>query len=354
MGEEAFRLGTRGSALALRQAGAVKETLAANRFDVELVEVTTAGDRVSDELVRRLGRTGAFVRDIDERVLAGELDGAVHSLKDMPTEMPEELIVAAIPERARAHDVLVTPDGRTLGELPSDATVGTSSLRRAAQIRRVRPDVAVEPIRGNVDTRLAKLLAGHLQRERAAIAEADEDGALENWLAERDDLERRALDRDVETEYDALVLAAAGLERAGLTDAAPLVELPLDRFVPAPGQGANAVTMRDTEPAERIHRHLDHPPSRVAVTVERTVLSSLGGGCIAPIGVNAIVQGEMIRTLAHVLGRDGEQVIEMSRELPVKTHAEAAIELAEDLAEEGATELIAAAKRDADEGPDPP
>lgn len=351
MDQDVFRLGTRGSTLARRQAAVVQEALEAHRIEVEVVEVSTTGDRLSDELIRELGRTGAFVRNIDERVIAGELDGAVHSLKDMPTEMPEELIVAAIPERARANDVLVTPAGASLADLPPEAVIGTGSLRRGAQLGRIRADLDVAPIRGNVDTRLEKLLAPALQQERDEVRESD---GLDEWLEARTDLERRALDRDVETSFDGLILARAGLERAELTDEAEVVDLPIEEFVPAPGQGAIALTMRDTDRAELVHRHLDHPPSRVAVTAERALLATLGGGCIAPIGVHAVVQGEIVRTRAQVLSTDGTDVVEATRELPVESHAQAAVTLGEELAAQGATELIAAAKRSADDGPDPP
>src|SRR6056297_3567403 len=152
---DTLRLATRGSDLALRQASTVRDSLASRRLTVELSEVETTGDQLTDELIHRLGKTGAFVRSLDEKVLAGELDAAVHSMKDMPTERPDRLVVAAVPERAAAEDVLVTPDGRSLDELPDGATVGTSSLRRKAQLLAERDDLTVEPLRGNVDTRLA-------------------------------------------------------------------------------------------------------------------------------------------------------------------------------------------------------
>ena len=353
MDDRPLRLGTRGSQLARRQAETVANALESHRFDVTLHEVTTTGDTLDTALIHQLGKTGAFVRDLDERVLSGELDAAVHSLKDMPTEMPNGLIVAAIPERAPVGDVLVTPTGTELADLPRDAIVGTGSLRRQAQIQRTRDDLRVEPVRGNVDTRLEKVLAPFLQREREELDEQDEE-SLEEWIAERTAFERRAMDREVETAYDALVLAEAGLRRAALTDHIGMVPLPVDQFVPAPGQGAIAVVMRDEDDAKQVHRRLDHPPSRVACTVERTILSTLGGGCIAPIGVLGMVQGSVVRTRAQILGRDGTEVVETTRELPIEDHLEEAVSLAEDLARQGATELIAASKRTAGAGPDPP
>lgn len=340
MSGESFRLGTRGSRLARRQAAVVREGLERNRWTVEEVIVETAGDRLPDDLIHDLGTTGAFVRDLDERVLDGDLDGAVHSLKDMPTEMPDGLVVAAIPERGTPNDVLVTPDGRELTELPAGATVGTASLRRRAQLGAVRPDLDVRPIRGNVDTRLEKLLGPHLRTERESLEDEEE---REAWIADRTALERDALDRPSDVRYDALVMAAVGLERIGLLRELPTVRLPLDEFVPAPGQGAIAMTMRDGDEATAVHGRLDHPPSRVAATVERVILAALGGGCIAPIGVHAVVQGEIVHTHAWVGGSDGSATVAITRDLPVERHADAAGEVAADLAGRGATELIAAA-----------
>jgi hydroxymethylbilane synthase len=359
-----IRLATRGSALALVQARSVQRSLEGRRRDVELVEVETTGDQVRDELIHRLGKTGAFVRSLDERVLDGRVEGAVHSMKDMPTETPDELIIAAIPQRARAGDLLVTPDGTELDELPAGATVGTGSLRRQAQLLAKRPDLEVEPLRGNVDTRVEKLLAGGLQSEHDERVAAEEerraneddpdfepeyDRRPEEWVEGLSELERRALDRDVETSYDAIVLAAAGLERSGLLEEVPTEPLPTGEFVPAAGQGAIAVTMLDTELAGSVHDAVDHPRTRVETTVERTILATLGGGCVAPIGIHALIQGEHVRTRVQVLSRDGEHAISVNRDLPVERHAEAARELAAELAERGARELIEEAKREADE-----
>ncbi|WP_101295076.1 hydroxymethylbilane synthase [Halegenticoccus soli] len=358
-----LRLATRGSDLALRQASSVADALSGRRRDVELVEVETRGDQLRDELIHRLGRTGAFVRALDEKVLAGEVDAAVHSMKDVPTEMPSELFVAGVPERAPAGDALVTPDGDDLDALPSGATVGTSSLRRRAQLLNARPDLEVVPLRGNVDTRVEKLLAPSLQREHEARVEADKDrkGHVgeddyepeydrrpEEWFDDLSEIRRRALGREVETEYDAIVLAEAGLRRSGLDRRVAFERLPMKSFVPAAGQGAIAVTGTNGEAAEAIHRTIDHPRTRVETTVERTVLAELGGGCVAPIGISAVLQGAYVRTRVQVLSRDGEEVIDASRDLPVETHGRAAADLAEDLRDRGAADLIERAKRDAE------
>ncbi|WP_254864358.1 hydroxymethylbilane synthase [Halovivax gelatinilyticus] len=359
-----LRLATRGSLLARRQASIVSERLEERRYEVELVPVETTGDQIRDELIHRLGKTGAFVRELDERVLDGECDAAIHSLKDVPTEQPSDLVTAAVPERGPAGDVLVTPDGASFDELPTEATVGTASLRRRAELLTQRPDLTVEPIRGNVDTRLEKLLAPSLQAEHQRRSEADSerkgnvgnddfeptfDRTVEEWFDDRPELEKQALGREVETEYDAIVLARAGLERSGLSHAVSFRDLPTTTFVPAPGQGALAVTATDGETAREIQAAIDHPRSRVEVTVERTILATLGGGCIAPLGIHATVQGEYVHTAVAVFDRDGDESITATRDLPIETHATAAREFAEDLADRGAADLIESARRDADE-----
>jgi len=370
------RLATRGSELARRQATTVKSTLDSRRREVTLTEVDTRGDQIRDELIHRLGKTGAFVRALDEKVLDGDLDAAVHSLKDMPTEMPADLVVAAVPERAPSGDVLVTPDGGDVDDLPEGAVVGTSSLRRKAQLLAARPDLEIVALRGNVDTRLEKLLAPSLQREHQARLEAvgklddivgdaaavddgnnadsDTDGDADNdadydrspeeWFNDRSELERDAMGRKVDTEMDAIVLAEAGLQRSDLLETVPTHRLPRDQFVPAPGQGAIAVTAVDDDVIDQLREVVDHPRSRIETTVERTVLAELGGGCIAPIGVSAILQGEYVHTRAQVLGPDGEETVEATQDLPVTDHATAAADFAADLRERGAAELIEAAE----------
>ncbi|MFD1685132.1 hydroxymethylbilane synthase [Halobellus litoreus] len=370
-----LRLATRSSDLALRQAASVRETLEDRRFDVELVEVETRGDQIRDELIHRLGKTGAFVRALDEQVLDGDVDAAVHSMKDMPTEGPTDLVVAGVPHRASAADLLLTPTGTELADLPSGSVVGTSSLRRKAQLLAERPDLTVEPLRGNVDTRIEKLLAPDLQAEHERRVDADRDERAENpsesadsegaaadgetedfeqsieeWFDGLAEIERRALERELDVEYDAIVLAEAGLRRAGLLHHVEYARLDPATFVPAPGQGAIAVTARaDGDATEEIRSALDHPRTRVETTVERTVLAELGGGCIAPIGVHAKLQGEYVHTVARVLSGDGEDEVAASRDLPVDDHANAAAEFAADLAGRGADDLIAAAREAAEE-----
>ncbi|PSQ05794.1 hydroxymethylbilane synthase [Halobacteriales archaeon QS_6_71_20] len=375
-----LRLATRGSDLALRQAAGVREALSTRRRDVELVEVETRGDELDEALITELGRTGAFVRALDEEVLSGEVDAAVHSLKDMPTDLPEGLVVAAVGERAPAGDALVTRAGGGLADLPRGAVVGTSSLRRKAQLLAEHPDLEVRPLRGNVDTRLQKLIAADLQaeHERRIEAEANHEGdpdvreedsearnasdgratqqrkederTVEEWFDDLSEFQRGALEYDLDHEYDAVVLAEAGLRRSELfyRDEYEVERLDRADHVPAPGQGAVAVTASDPEVVETVRSALDDEPTRVAVSVERTVLSELGGGCIAPIGINALVQGEHVKTTVRVLSADGGTEVRSTRDLPLRTYREAAAEFAAALREQGAAELIAAAKRSAD------
>lgn len=370
---ETLTLATRGSDLALRQAATVRDALATRRREVEIRRVETRGDEIRDELIHRLGRTGAFVRTLDEEVLAGDADLAVHSMKDVPTEGGDDLVVAAVPERAPAGDVLVHPEGNSLPDLASGAVVGTGSLRRAAQLRAARSDLVVEPIRGNVDTRIEKLLAPGLQAEHErrliAAGEAPEpvagsdgggDGgdaetferSVGEWFDSLSELERAAMERAVDVEYDALVLAEAGLRRSDLYDDARTTRLPREEFVPAAGQGALAVTASDPDVVEAVRDAVDHPRTRVAATVERTVLAELNGGCIAPIGVSARVRGEHVHTRVRVLSTDGTEEVSDTRDLPIRSHATAAATFAADLAERGAADLIAEAREEVDGGGD--
>jgi len=401
---ETLRLATRGSDLALEQAGTVRDALSSRRRDVEIRRVETRGDQIPDELIHRLGRTGAFVRAVDEEVLAGDADLAVHSLKDVPTEGMDDVVVAGVPERAPSGDVLVHPDGLGVEDLPAGSVVGTGSLRRTAQLKAARPDIVVEPLRGNVDTRVEKLLAPGLQAEherrliasgeaRALTAEtggddaADEGGpnepnwdaldddaggddagsggddeeveeeferTVEEWFDSLSDLERSAMERKVETEYDAIVLAEAGLRRSELFHDVETTRLPREEFVPAAGQGAIAVTASDPDVIETVRSAIDHPRTRVAVTVERTILGELNGGCVAPIGVSALVQGEHVHTRVRVLSTDGTEEVADTRDLPIRSHAKAAESFAADLADRGAADLIAAAREEAEVDGEPP
>lgn len=253
-----LRIGTRGSQLAVTQTGHVGDQLRETGATVELVRIATRGDLRPEGPVHGLGGDGVFVRELEQALLDGRIDVAVHSLKDLPTAPTPGLAVAAVPARALPFDVLVaTAPGTTLRTLRPGAVVGTSSVRRVAQVRAVRPDLVVRPLRGNVDTRLRRLDAG---------------------------------------DYDALVLAGAGLERLGLAARITEVLTPPD-FWPAVGQGALAVQIRsDDARAAAAVAALDDPPTHHAVRTERACLHALAGGCLAPIGgwARPDAQGRMV------------------------------------------------------------
>jgi hydroxymethylbilane synthase len=300
-----WRLGTRGSALALTQSAEVARSLTAvSGKPVQLVEVATPGDS-SPRPLPEIGGTGVFVSALREALLADRIDLAVHSLKDLPTAATAGLRVSAVPARADARDVLVAREAESLAGLPTDARVGTGSPRRAALLHELRPDLRVEQVRGNVDTRLRKLAAG---------------------------------------EYDALVLAAAGLERLGRLEVVtewfdPSVVLP------APGQGALAVETRDDIDDDMPGLAtalvaIDHPATRSAVTAERSLLSALEAGCTAPVGALAVVDEPGFHTpeltlRAFVGATDGRAASRMSLTAPVAEAESAGRQLAASLLESG-------------------
>lgn len=270
---DVIRLGTRGSRLAVAQSQAVADRLAAAAgIPVELVTVTSEGD-VNRASLASLGGTGVFASALREALAAGEVDVLVHSLKDLPTAPADGLEIAAIPKRADVRDALCAREGWTLDTLPEGASVGTGSPRRIAQLRRRRPDLKVVDIRGNIDTRLAR----------------------------------------IEDELDAVVLAAAGLERIGRLEAATDV-LSIGAWPTAPGQGALAVETRagvttaGGDPFDALRRGvrgIDHPTTRLTVTAERAVLARLEAGCSAPIGASAVVDAELLLVTATVYSPDG-------------------------------------------------
>jgi hydroxymethylbilane synthase len=294
-----LRIGTRGSRLALAQAREVADALTASGVETELVAISTAGDRGADPASDPAGVKGLFVTEIVRALRDGEVDLAVHSAKDMPAgnEAKDEdgLVIAAVPERASALDVLVTRDG----DLPPGARVGTSSIRRQAQVFRWRPDVIVKDLRGNVDTRLRKL----------------QDG-----------------------EADALVLAGAGLLRLGVVPehAAPMS---LSEMVPAPGQGCLAVQARASDGATiEVLSALDHAPSRTALETERGLMARLGGGCALPLGAFAEPGPRGVQLLAIALSPDGSRIART--EVDGATPEEVAELAALDLSAGGADEIL--------------
>ena len=263
-------IGSRGSLLALWQAQYIQERLEARGIKSRIEIIKTTGDAVSNvplnEAGKQTGTKGLFTKEIEEALLGGQIDLAVHSLKDLPTELPPGLTIAATPERQSPFDALV---GKRLSQLGPGARVGTSSLRRSAQLRRLRPDLVLESIRGNVDTRLRKLDEGR---------------------------------------YDAVVLAAAGLNRLGLSERIAQV-FPPEAMCPAVGQGALAIETREGGEAFDICAPLDHPWTRLAITAERALLAALGGGCQVPIGAYADVEDDELHLTATVIAPDGSRVI---------------------------------------------
>ncbi|MCL7458775.1 hydroxymethylbilane synthase [Micromonospora echinofusca] len=301
-----LRLGTRGSKLAMAQSGHVAEALtAATGRPVELVEVVTAGDR-SSAPVHRLG-VGVFVSALRDALTAGTIDFAVHSYKDLPTAAAAGLHVAAVPTRQDPRDALVARDGRTLTELPSGATVGTGALRRIAQLHALGMQLEVTPIRGNVDSRLARVLGP-------------------------------------EADLDAVVLARAGLARLGRTDVITETLDPM-LMLPAPAQGALAVECRadDTDLVELL-AVLDHAPSHAAVVAERALLATLEAGCSAPVAAYAELAegdaGEEIYLRGAVISPDGTRDLRLSRTGTPADAAEIGKALAAELLDLGADSIL--------------
>jgi len=266
---------TRPSALARWQTAHVIRLLQAAHPGLEFSEhiITTKGDRVLDRPLPEIGGKGLFTEELENALRQGEIDLAVHSLKDLPVEDSPGLVVAAIPEREAAHDVLVAANGYTLADLPEGARVGTCSVRRTAQLLALRPDLTILPLRGNVDSRVRKVLNG---------------------------------------EYDAIILAKAGLTRLGLQ--AHISEIfALNLMLPAPGQGALAVQCRaDDVETRRVLEAIHDPLAAAAVAAERAFLSGLGGGCSLPVAAFAEKNNGQIILTGAVISADGKQSIRLS------------------------------------------
>ena len=267
--ENLIRLGTRGSALALTQSRWVATQLEKEGFVVKLEIIRTTGDRIADRAFTPNDGKGVFVAEIERALLAGDIDIAVHSLKDLPGEMTPGLTLAAIPKREDPRDVLIGRTAPDLASLPPGATIGTSSLRRRAQLHLLRPDIHLLDMRGNVDTRLRKLAEGH---------------------------------------YDAICLAAAGLHRLGL--AAHISEyFNIETILPAAGQGALAIQSRaDSALISDLHNLHDEISSR-AIQAERAVLAAIGGGCSLPLGVHAVVENDILHLRAMLCNQDGSDMV---------------------------------------------
>jgi hydroxymethylbilane synthase len=289
-------IASRGSQLALWQARWVAAQLSGAGHECRIEIIKTTGDKITDVPLAKVGTKGLFTKEIEEALLDGRADLAVHSLKDLPTELPEGLVLAAVPEREDPRDAVV---GRKLADLALGARVGTSSLRRAAQLRQLRPDLQVESVRGNLDTRLRKLDEG---------------------------------------QYDAILLAAAGLKRLGWGGRIAEILAP-DQMCPAVGQGALAIEARAGFDGVAV---LDDAATHTAVMAERGVLGALGGGCQVPIGAYATVSHGRVRLLGIVAAPDGTQLIRANAEGAAADAAKIGARLAADLLERGARQILEA------------
>ena len=270
-----LRIGSRGSQLALWQANHISALLRERGHQVELEIIKTTGDKITDVALAKVGTKGMFTKEIEEALAAARVDMAVHSLKDLPTEVPPGFAIAAITKRENPRDVFVSKKYSRVEDLPHGARVGTSSLRRQAQIKALRPDLDIYPLRGNVDTRIRKLEAG---------------------------------------EYDAIILAAAGVTRLGLMEQVKQI-IPAEILCPAAGQGALGIETRDDDTGTRkLVMFLDDAAARTATTCERALLNKLGGGCQVPIGAFAEVRNGRLHLEAVVAHPDGSKVIRESRD----------------------------------------
>jgi hydroxymethylbilane synthase len=306
---ETIKIGTRGSELALWQTQHVADLLRAAYPDttIEIVTFTTKGDKIIDKPLPEIGGKGLFTEELEHALLAGNIDCAVHSLKDLPTDNPPGLTIGAVPARGAVEDVLVSKHNLTLDTLPHGAKIGTSSLRRTAQLRHFRNDLEMIDIRGNVPTRIAKALA------------ADGD-------------------------YDAIVLAQAGVERLGLMEKVTQI-IALDMMLPAPGQGAIAVQCRNDD--LRFDR-LNHRETRLSVTAERAFLNKLEGGCSAPVAAHAYMRDDVLMFAGRVIAIDGSRIIESTVKNVVKNGFSQAVQIGQYAANEtlyqGADKILAEVK----------
>ncbi len=298
-----IRIGTRGSPLAVWQAQWVRSQLLSlhPQHEVQLVKIKTTGDKILDVPLAKVGGKGLFVKEIETALLEGGVDLAVHSMKDMPAEVPEGLCIGVVPKRENPFDVLIARNGHAFKDLPEGAHIGSSSLRRGAQVRHIRPDITVHPLRGNLDTRIRKLETQKL---------------------------------------DAIVLAAAGVRRLGL-EARITEYLSEEIMLPAIGQGALAIEMRqDDEATRQLIAPMDHTQTRVAVESERAYLGRLEGGCQIPIAAYARVVGDTIELTGLIAQVDGSVLLRETIVGAVDKHKELGIELANQLLGKGGRKIL--------------
>jgi hydroxymethylbilane synthase len=311
--KDPIKIGTRGSKLALWQANWVQSVLKQKSPSqaVELVTIKTQGDKILDVPLAKVGGKGLFVKEIEQALLARRIDIAVHSMKDMPADIPEGLYIGAIPERENPLDVFISRSGAGFNELAGGSVIGTSSLRRSAQLHYARPDMVTQPIRGNLDTRLKKLES-------------------EN--------------------FDALVLAAAGVKRLNLEH--KITEyLDPELMLPAIGQGALCIEIRkDDSIVGSLVASLDHAATRAAVTAERAFLKRLEGGCQVPIAGHGRISENQFTLTGLVAEVDGTRVIKGEKSGPLNASTSIGIELAEELLAKGADKILEKFKLIAPEG----
>jgi hydroxymethylbilane synthase len=283
----------------------VAEELKKLGVETELRIIKTSGDVFLDKPLHMISGWGVFVAEIDDRMLSGEIDLAVHSMKDMPSKRPAELGISAILKRDSPYDILASRDGSRLEDLEDGAAVGTSSMRRSAQLRRARPDLEIKSLRGNLQTRLRKLAKG---------------------------------------DYDAIVLAEAGPQRMGYQ--MEYSRLDPERFVPSANQGTIALVARKGSRAEECALPLDHETTRRETMIERSILEAIGGGCMVPMAVHARVQEDAARVTAEVLSLDGQRFVRLEETIPLQEgYLKRAEQLGERLMEMGGRELVAEAVR---------
>jgi hydroxymethylbilane synthase len=298
-------IATRGSQLALWQSNHIKDVLEEQNpgLEVELNVIITTGDRIQDKALSKIGGKGLFLKELEEAMLRGEAQIAVHSLKDVPTVMPDGLLLAAITEREDCRDALLSEKYVNIDALPKGAVVGTSSLRRRMQIEKIRPDLVIKDLRGNVDTRIRKLKEG---------------------------------------QFDAIILAAAGINRLSLLDAVKHVyPISLDEMVPSMGQGALGIEAVNDAEVLKIVAGLEDEYSRVETTIERSFVDALDGGCQVPIGVNASVLEDGNVSIRAVLGLpDGSEMLSDIKVVSRENYETVGREIAAEFIARGAKELL--------------
>ncbi|MFZ3167516.1 MAG: hydroxymethylbilane synthase [Candidatus Methanoperedens sp.] len=294
-----MRIGTRGSKLALAQANIVKDLLSKNGIDTEIKIIKTSGDTFTDRPLHEVQGFGVFVREIDDMMLAGEIDIAVHSMKDVPTERPPELTIAAVMKRDSPYDFLLTRNNTKLKILPEGSIIGTTSLRRRAQLSRYRSGFIIKELRGNIDTRLRKLKEG---------------------------------------QYDGIFLAEAGLER--LKWDLPGERLDPDDFVPSANQGTVVIVTRKGTDAQNAAKELNDEQTRLETDIERIIIGILGGGCLVPIGAFAQTEGNEIHVRTEVLSVDGKRCVKIDEFINPAEYEKEAKRIGNELNKKGGGKLV--------------